>query len=364
MKYSSTLLLPPALLATLMIGDALGHNQVVILGYPVSWDNASMEILTSEISFNTQSVRNAAEAARDAWNECPSSFEMDMEHHSWFTLPGDGASTMWFTSQSYQLSGALATTFLYAWGGQLSEADVLFDANETWYTGTSKESIRSYGGSAIGFRTVAVHELGHVLGLDHEDDTYNVMGDAERHLSTNGSKAHAYVGEDASRGAIAIYGEASGAKEDVGVVHWRRVGRAGGYSLHGRTAVFREDGSTSSFTDTASNPNGEPGWEVSRGEIVDVEFSFENNGPSSQRPQVDFVLSLNDTATNLDTVLHSQRITMNPNTVYTRLQSLRIPSSLQVGNVYYLGAVVDPDDRLDEYRESNNATYTAIKIVP
>jgi hypothetical protein len=58
----------------------------------------------------------------------------------------------------------LAITLTSARSGRTSEQDVLFNSNRTWdsYRGNLR-------GNVMDFRRVALHEFGHVLGLDHPD---------------------------------------------------------------------------------------------------------------------------------------------------------------------------------------------------
>ena len=80
---------------------------------------------------------------------------------------GDADNSVFFSSKIYGDSfgsNVLAVTLLTSRGPILSETDVIFNSAETWdsYRGPQQ-------GIAIDFHRVALHEFGHVLGLDHPD---------------------------------------------------------------------------------------------------------------------------------------------------------------------------------------------------
>ncbi|MEZ5584915.1 MAG: matrixin family metalloprotease [Candidatus Competibacteraceae bacterium] len=98
--------------------------------------------------------------------------------------------------------GTLAVTItLFELGNsdETAEADVVFNRNESWdvYNGP-------WRGNASDFRRVAAHELGHVIGLDHEDSVPALMAT----FVTFGSTIETPQADDIN-GVNILYGDAA-----------------------------------------------------------------------------------------------------------------------------------------------------------
>jgi hypothetical protein len=244
--------------------------------------------------------------------------------------------------------------------GNLMVTDILFytASGTTWTTSMVATSSIAYGGSFRQFEPAAIHELGHALGLDHEGDEYNVMGTEYTHVHLNDGICHSYVGEDASDGAVSLYGLNGSAGQDVSVVHWKRTGVSGGYSVHSLTEIF-VPGTLTPKSSTALS-DGQLRYIINDGDSVDVEFTYENNGRSDQTPNIGFYLSLDDNITTGDTFLTSSSPTLRRNDVYTRSYTVRIPAGTAARN-YWLGAVIDYDSQISEF-DGNNAASIPIEV--
>ncbi|MCV6613343.1 MAG: matrixin family metalloprotease, partial [Cellvibrionaceae bacterium] len=115
--------------------------------------------------------------AADAWNSGVDGIQLNIENGdyqpcagvSYFDIPGDGnknvavfADTWCGLSFDYF---TLAVTLNFYEGDYYTERDIIFNSNKQWEVNGAANNQPRYD-----FYRVAVHEIGHFLGLDHEED--------------------------------------------------------------------------------------------------------------------------------------------------------------------------------------------------
>src|SRR3546814_20372158 len=99
------------------------------------------------------------------------------------------------------------------------------------------------------------------------------MGSDFEHIHVNGATATAYIGEDASDGAVFLYGTRAPAFEDLAVVHWKYSGPSGEYSDHTKTVVYNSGGAVLQTVNGA----GGTGERVLPGQTGRAEVQYEKN---------------------------------------------------------------------------------------
>ena len=281
----------------------------------------------------------------------------------------NGQNEVWGSTDAAVLQGAPAIaytpftcfSFLGVVVARYNEADVIFDYNAPfqWTADELKSSIIRYGGTRRQLQSTGVHEFGHALGLLHVNTEYNIMGADFEHIWANGSAARGYLGEDASDGTVFLYGLWSSNYQDVGVSHWKYSTASGEYSRHVKTSIYN---TTGALLPTVS-VNGETGYLVNRGQAVQVEFTYENNGKNTQTMNTGWYVSTNDVISTSDRLIATNTgMTLSRDNVLTLRRTVTIPSDLVAGANYWSGTIVDKDLTVADSVRSNNATYIPIRV--
>jgi hypothetical protein len=104
-------------------------------------------------------------------------------------------------------------------------------------------------------------------------------------------------------------------------------------------------------------------YEVRKGQKVRAEFTVENNGKFLNITRLHYYLSNDALISPTDRYLtKTKRKRIYPYKPWLSWKEVNIPQDLISGRTYYLGVIVDSEDKISEVAEFNNRTYVAIKV--
>jgi len=273
---------------------------------------------------------------------------------------GNGESEIWWNDAGNSATGYNITNPC----GVTIEGDIVFH-NTVSYDDSmeQKTNFWNYGGNSRTFESTALHEVGHTVGLAHENRYYNIMGTDYTHLHTTGNNGlKSYMGEDAVNGLISLYGGSN--REDLSVAAWRHIGSSGAYSSHGRTRLFNSNGTeltSSKAVSSCTNTQCEMRYNVDIGQQLQYEMTLENNGRNSHSVTLGYYISTNASITNTDTLIGTDNVSVSRNTPDTVKKNVTIPNNLSPNTNYYLGVIIDNGNAVSEWSESNNSSYIHIR---
>jgi Matrixin len=153
--------------------QARGYVREMNNGTPIEWNKNRTVLMHLSLPTGgpfidgSASFNAVAEAALSIWNQNLVHMQFAVDRNS--ILPPDGNDANTSVIMSNKIYGetfdqnTLAVTLVTPRDNHLIEADVIFNSKWDW---------DSYRGSSEGidFRRVALHEFGHVVGLDHPDE--------------------------------------------------------------------------------------------------------------------------------------------------------------------------------------------------
>ncbi len=336
---------------------SVGGGKIVHKNNQIRWGAAAN-------GFAEQNTRDALHRVVAAWNRAPGNFTfLEPSFGDKYHWLGNSADEMWFTDKEKHLDGAPARAMSWRDCTGIHEVDIVFRASQPWSFSEIMGYKHVYGNTKLlDWNTVAMHEMGHAVGLKHENDEYNIMGSDQTHTHTHNNTVRAYAGEDAGDGEVFLYGKRPGNVDDVAVSHWKYGGESGEYSLHIPTKIYNLN------TDNVVSNQPFLGhilqYNVKAGTSYNAQFTYENNGASTKTGvKVNFYISDNQviTTTN-DRLIGSTTLDLAVGNVDTLKRSVTIPADLKVNTNYYLGVIIDPDDVIPEV-DSFNATFLPIRVV-
>jgi len=323
-----------AAFAALAVPAAQAANWLECSGNKIKWNSNWTNMYISTTSFPAGSSWDGdLQNAMWHWNHVGGSGfnfyvgrDTDGSHSS-----SNGVNEIYFSSS--EAGSALAVTFsryhcYWAFGYQYGrdEADIAFNSNLSWTTATFNYASL---GSPYNFELVALHELGHALGLSHSDGVQATMNSYYANGGPLGYYKEVDPLPDDRYGARALYADGTG-ETDVAGSPFKRTGTG--------------------TTGLASSPT----WAY-RGTNVAIDFTFANLGTATQTFDIGFYLSTNDYISTGDRWLGSNYgAWASSGALGTYSRTLYIPTDIAPGT-YYLGFLVDSGSAIGEGNEGNNS---------
>jgi len=315
-------------------GTASAYNYNTCNGNAIRWNSGWTNMAISTTSFSPGSSWDGdIQNAMWHWNNVKGSgFNYYYLRGTSGTHQfGNGVNEMYFDGA--EASGStLAVTHIsshcywfFGWNYGIDETDIAFNTNAGWNTGAFNYANL---GSPYSFEEVAEHELGHALGLNHENRWMALMNAYYPDGGTLGYyKEHDPNGDD-RLGARALYPDG--------------------------TTEIDVAGSAFKFTGTATSGLVSSPTLAARGSTVNIEWTFANLSTATETFDVGFYLSSNDFISTYDTLLATNYGAWGSSGFTgTFTRSLYIPTWITPGT-YYLGFLIDPYNQLPDVNKGNN----------
>jgi len=134
-------------------------------GLPIKWPQGTVPI---RLMLGATNFNDSARSQAEVWNAQMGAVQFTSTTTTGAPSDRNGSNELAFSNNVYGRAyedTVLAVTTTWSSGNERTEGDILFNRGKTWsvYTGSLR-------GGEVDFGRVALHELGHLLGLDHPDE--------------------------------------------------------------------------------------------------------------------------------------------------------------------------------------------------
>lgn len=299
---------------------------------PIKWSNARATMYIATNSFPPGTWHEQAiQRALNRWNDikgCGFVFSSGTDTDGTYNLT-NGKNEVFIDNINGFATGDIAVTMTTSSGSTIIETDIGFNPYYTWidYSGNQATTVYSDPSKVEYFEHVILHELGHVIGLKHQDNVLGTMNTYKLSGGDFGNLKEWNVHGDDRNGCRAIYPDSTTETDMV----------ASKYYLLNGSAI----------------PISYPRY-WSRGQTLNIQFTAENLSTSTKTYTVGFYLSTNSYISQSDILIGTRVLTQSKGGTGTYSQSLTIPTNISAGD-YYIGFIVDNANQHSETSESNNA---------
>jgi len=225
------------------------------------------------------------------------------------------------------------------------EVDIYIDQGDNPSTGGF---IFNGGPGTYPYQLLALHELGHAMGLAHEFDRATVM---KQNITAGGDMGNImrYHSDD-RRGFYSNYAYSGGANvlNSAGTGYWSPAGN--------NSTLYDLDVMTQNSSMLINgNPNRAPST-MTRGQSYRIPYSIENQSTSTQDVRARMYASNDTTITTNDTLLSTVLYTMGPRTEILSNKYFTLPNNAPTGNFISFGYIVDMPYNNSSEQENNDNT--------
>ncbi|WP_157772497.1 matrixin family metalloprotease [Lacunisphaera limnophila] len=232
-------------------------------GLPLKWPAGTirLRLLLGDAATlaDGSSYNQSARAAALTWNAVLGSAQFQTETATGNPVADNEVNELAFGSTIYgrDFGGTtLAVTTGYSTGNERIEADIIFNTRYSWdsYRGNAR-----FNGNTLlpDIQRVALHELGHVLGLDHPDEA----GQSVPAIMNSTIDNRDQLASDDTEGAQSLYGPPGApANDNFSNAIVLRLGNTRTLAVKGyNTNATKETGEPSHADDGGTNPKPNPG---------------------------------------------------------------------------------------------------------
>jgi hypothetical protein len=315
--------------------QAVGYGWLECRGKPIVWDSGRANMFINTVSMPPQSIDDKiVQNAMWHWNNVAGAkfnFFVGRDKDGTYRT-GNGVNEIVYGRVDED--DTLAITDVRHRCASLVETDIIFDKNANWSVSDFNYLKLS---SPYSLEATALHELGHVVGLEHEDRVLDTLNSLHPSGGPVGQNVEWDPLPDAREGVRFLYRDGTNEADVSGT-------------------VLKSDGEGSAVRVSQTKT-------VLPGNQVAMELTILNHSTSRKTFNIGFYLSTNDVVSTKDRLLGTNTgAFLDPGLTLTFTRTLTIPADVVPGT-YWLGFWVDSGRNISEWKEDDNWSVHPQKLI-